>query len=203
MGTNQILLVEGKDDQNVIWALCEQHQIEENFKINDCKGIDNLLKQLTLQFKVSGMRTVGIIIDADDKLNHRWDAVRNKLLGMDFNVPENLPADGLIISNETHKAGVWIMPNNQVNGMLEDFITFLIPEKDHLMPIVYSTLDEIESKGLNLCATHHRAKASIHTWLAWQESPGRPMGSSITKRYLTTDVETCNILINWLNRLYC
>ena len=94
------------------------------------------------------------------------------------------------------------MPDNRVNGMLEDFISFLIPEEDALLPIVHSTLGNIESEGLNRYSLNHHAKASIHTWLAWQSDPGTPLGLSITKRYLTTDVETCNKLLNWLRRLF-
>lgn len=202
METNHILLVEGNDDLHVIWALCNQHQIAENFNVINCNGIDNLIEQLPIRFKGSGIQTVGVVIDADDMLNRRWESVKAKLSSMDFDVPMNLPAEGLIISNNTQKAGVWIMPNNQVNGMLEDFITFLIPEHDKLLPIVDSTLKSIEAKGLNQYATCHRAKASIHTWLSWQKNPGTPLGASITKRYLTTDVVTCDKFIDWLRRLY-
>ncbi len=202
MEHNQILLVEGKNDQHVIWALRDRHHIEKSFDVIDCEGYDNLISQLPVRFKVSGVQTVGIIIDADDRLLQRWDAVKNQLTRLGFAVPDDLPAQGLIVSNNAQKAGVWIMPDNQINGRLEDFMTFLIPENDRLSPIVDSTLENIESKGLNKYAANHRAKASIHTWLAWQKDPGTPMGSSITKRYLTTDVETCTKLIGWLKRLY-
>jgi hypothetical protein len=195
-------LVEGKNDQHVILALCKQHEIEESFNIIDCGGYDNLIDQFPIRFKASGIQTVGTIIDADDKLSQRWEAVKNQLIRLNFDVPHDLPTEGLIVSNNTQKAGVWIMPDNNVNGMLEDFMTFLIPEDDVLLPIVNSTLDTIESKGWRRYAACHRAKASIHTWLSWQRDPGTPMGSSITKRYLTTDVETCTKLIDWLKSLF-
>jgi len=61
----QILLVEGNDDQHVIWALLEKYAIPETFSVVDSKGIDNLFIQLPVRFKQSGIRTIGIIIDAD------------------------------------------------------------------------------------------------------------------------------------------
>ena len=30
-------------------------------------------------------------------------------------------------------------------------------------------------------------KAQVHTFLAWQDEPGRPMGESITRRYFQID----------------
>jgi len=45
-------------------------------------------------------------------------------------------------------------------------------------------------------------KALIHTWLAWQEEPGKPLGTAITARYLDPDVAQVDVLVSWLNRLY-
>jgi hypothetical protein len=45
-------------------------------------------------------------------------------------------------------------------------------------------------------------KAVIHTWLAWQEEPGRPLGTAITARYLDPHVPEVDVLVAWLNRLY-
>ena len=43
---NKKLLVEGNDDQHVIWALCAQFKIIETFDVIDCEGIDKLLEQI-------------------------------------------------------------------------------------------------------------------------------------------------------------
>jgi hypothetical protein len=100
------------------------------------------------------------------------------------------------------KVGVWMMPDNNLNGMLEDFIAFLVPADDKLMPVVTATLQSIEDNEINKYMPIHRSKAAIHTWLSWQEDPGTPMGLSITKKYLNTDTDTCQSLINWLNALF-
>lgn len=94
------------------------------------------------------------------------------------------------------------MPNNNVNGMLEDFISFLVPKDDKLLPIVNSTLQTIEQENLNKYPLTHKAKAVIHFWLSLQEDPGTPMGLGITKRYLSIEEETCLVLIQWLNGLF-
>lgn len=141
-------------------------------------------------------------MDADDKPGERWTKLSNVLTKSGFVIPDDLPEEGLIVSNGKQKAGIWIMPNNKLNGMLEDFISFLIPPDDQLYPIAQSTLGEIEAKGLSNYKPFHKAKATIHTWLAWQEDPGTPLGMSITKKYLTTDEVTCKKFTDWLKELF-
>ena len=47
-----------------------------------------------------------------------------------------------------------------------------------------------------------KPKAVIHTWLAWQKEPGKPMGTAITARFLDPDAPQVDTLIQWLQRLY-
>ena len=199
---NKKLLVEGNDDQHVIWALSKKFHIAENFDVIDCAGISNLEKRIPLTFKLSEIETVGIIMDADTNLRSRWEALQHSLSTVGFKTPDTLPESGLILANEFQKVGVWIMPNNNSNGMLEDFIAFLVPENDLLLPVVNSTLQTIESLNLNKYSAVHKSKAAIYTWLAWQENPGTPMGLSITKKYLSTNETTCRKFIHWLTELF-
>ena len=196
------LLVEGKDDQHVIWALCEKHSISETFNVVDCEGVENLLQELSIRLKLPNAK-IGVLIDADTDPHHRWNECKNILIHQGFTTPDDLPANGFVATNSENKTvGVWMMPNNHTAGMLEDFLAVLIPKGDQLLPIVLTTLDHIEERNLNIYRPEHKSKAVFHTWLAWQENPGTPMGQSITKRYLTTDNETCRRLIEWLTVLF-
>ena len=196
------LLVEGNDDKHVVLALCQKFNIPEIFDVIDCEGIDNLYDNLLLRFKQTDIETIGVLIDADTNLNDRWLHIKNLLSKQGFNMPEKLPSSGLILSNGDIKIGVWVMPNNNTDGILEDFIAFLVPQNDELLPIVDTTLAEIENKELNKYLPIHKSKARIHAWLAYQENPGTPMGLSITKKYLTTDNKNCEQLIAWLTKLF-
>lgn len=199
----QKLLVEGKDDQHVLMALCEKFEIPENFEIIDSKGIDNLLLQLPQRLKESDVTTVGVIVDADTDLAGRWLSIRTILVANDYDVPEQLPAQGLVISHhEKPSVGVWLMPDNATNGMLEDFIRFLVPEDDNLLPVIQANLQNIEKQGLNRYIPDHKSKAVIHSWLAVQENPGTPMGLSITRRYLSTKQANCTQLIDWIRTTF-
>jgi len=200
---NKKLLVEGNDDQHVIWALCEKFTVTENFDVIDCEGITKLYEQLPVRFKQAQVNTIGLIIDADSEIKDRWKSISALLSLQGFTIPQEIPIEGLILKNNSDfKIGVWIMPNNNENGMLEDFISFLVPKEDKILPIVNDTLTNIENQGLNQYALIHKSKATIHTWLSLQSDPGTPMGLGITKRYLTTDEETCLKLVNWLKELY-
>lgn len=200
-----LLLVEGKNDLHVISSLCNQFNIPECFSIKDCESVEKLEAQIPVQFKAS-KSILGIIVDADTDLQARWDSVKSILQDIGFVVVEKtLPEDGLIISDSDgiRRVGVWIMPNNNLNGMLEDFITFFVPKDDQLLAIVDNTLNDIERNGLNKYSLTHKSKARIHSWLSLQEDPGSPLGQGITKRYLTTDEATCQKLMNWITNLFC
>lgn len=205
---SQQLLVEGSEDKRVISSLRKNLKIKESFEIKDCEGCPNLLRQLPILLKGSGnLNTIGVVLDADTDLNNRWKAVYNilKKSGKYDNIPATCDEKGTIIfpiEEDDIKVGVWLMPNNNDKGMLEDFVSFLISEDDKLLPKVDNALSEIEEEKLNQYKEIHKSKARIHTWLAWQENPGTPMGLAITKKYLSTTPIICQDFISWLNKLF-
>ena len=204
----QTLLVEGNDDFHLICNICAAFDVSETFKIEDCKGVTNLLNGLPVRLKGSGeIKTIGIVMDADIDIQARWMQMRQILINSNLysSIPDDCPQGGAIIipdNVDDIKIGVWIMPNNNNNGMLEDFAAFLIPDDDKLLPEVENVLDSLEARGLNKYKPIHHSKAKIHTWLAWQEDPRTPMGSAVTKKYLTTTPPICQEFVNWLNALY-
>jgi hypothetical protein len=199
---NQILLVEGKDDLFVFSNLFEKHQVKQSFKIIDKDGIEQLFLSISIHVKADNS-TIGIVIDADSDISSRWDSLKSILSNLGYKVPNSPAINGTIISsNSLPSIGIWIMPDNDENGMLEDFVKELVPTNDKLMPIVESTLIDIETKSLNNYKLIHKSKAKIHTWLAWQESPGTPMGLAINKTYLETTSKMCTTFITWINKLY-
>lgn len=197
------LLVEGNDDKHVVLALCTKFEICQNFEIIDCKGIDNLIDQIPARLKEPDIEAFGFVVDADSDLHSRWNRLKQLLSLQGFNIPEDLPKNGLIVSESGQiSIGIWMMPDNNLNGMLEDFISFLVPSNDSLLPIVKDHLNNIEAKKLNEYKLIHKSKAIIHSWLAVQEDPGTPMGLSITKKYLSTDDDICLKFVNWMKELF-
>ena len=211
MNINNILLVEGKDDEHVIYAIRDFYGVaKETFKIKDKQGIENVLEE-TDSTLVDGNTDVclGIVIDADDNLNIQWQRVSSILQKADYaNIPPQPDPNGTVIEQENKiKFGVWIMPDNKIErGMLEDFLSFLIPDKDTNQ--VWAKAVKCSQEVLNEVGEEtrfgeiHLSKAQIHAYLAWQKECGKPFGLSITAKYLQANNPNCEKFVNWLNRLF-
>ncbi len=77
MSDNNLLFVEGRDDEHVFKQLLGHYQVPEGFKIQDKQGIDKLLATLPTTLRVnSELDRLGIVIDADLNLGARWDALK-------------------------------------------------------------------------------------------------------------------------------
>jgi hypothetical protein len=204
LSPNNILLVEGIDDEHAMYGLFQKYNIPDVFSVENCKGIDKLLRGINTRLKSEDIQKLGIVIDADQDIAARWTSLKTIFAKSNFVLPNELPSEGLTLEQNSIKIGIWIMPDNNVNGMLEDFTKFLIPDDDNLLPIVERTLNHIEADNLNKYNKHlHKSKALIHTWLAWQEDPGTPQGLAITKKYLTTEnKELSDRFIGWIKRLF-
>jgi len=206
------LVVEGKNDQHVIWALCKYHKVEESFSVeipdidkDRSANKDALIRSIPTRLKQPGtLRALGIVLDADDSLERSWQSVRDKLTVRGYKtVPLQPSPEGTIIKQSgLPKVGVWIMPDNQVPGILEDFIAHLIPEEDKLRSYAENVLSEIEHENLHKYREVAKPKALIHTWLAWQENPGQPLGLAITAQSLQADSPIAQKFVKWLNELF-
>lgn len=196
---NQTLLVEGKNDLHVLSNIFGKHTVKKTFETKDK---DSIYRSIPIYLKTD-IVTLGIIIDAGDNLSGKWEKLRNILSKSGYSIQDSPSLSGTIIKkDDSPTVGIWIMPDNNTNGMLEDFVKQLIPNDDSLIYFVNKSLDEIESNSVNKYKAVHKSKARIHTWLAWQETPGTPMGLAIKKMWLDTDSELCLKFIDWINKLY-
>ncbi len=208
------LLVEGKDDQYVLESIFRQNHISiQQIEIKLLEGINNLSKVLELELKESYIERVGIVIDADTDINSRWQMIVNILKKIGYkDVPRTPDPNETIIhppptddipeiSYPLPIIGIWIMPDNKLPGILENFIQFLVPEGDKLLERAKSCVSQIPPDQ-KLFKNDFIPKAEIHTWLAWQEEPGTPLGQAITKRYLDSEVQEVENLIDWISRLF-
>ena len=208
---NAHLLVEGNDDLHVISVLCEKWKVFETFDIltpemddRIASGIDQLFENFRVHLKGTNKRAIGIVIDADSDLSFRWQQLKDLANEAGYTLPQNPSLNGTIIPpSHSHlpKIGIWIMPNNQATGELEDFVSWLIPDEDELIPHAENVLNTIEADDLARYR-HKRSKAFVHTWLAWQENPGMPMGKAITAKALSANSPIAQTFVDWLNRLF-
>lgn len=200
MATQKKLLVEGNDDVHVVKSLCMAYNIPQVFEVIDKKGLSNLQETLPMELKASDLTALGIMVDADADLAARWQSIRNHLDREGYTVPTHPVAAGTILrAPDKPTVGIWLMPDNQLPGLLEHFVAELIPPGDALWPHAQNCVEHIPEPRFPEVA---RAKANIHTWLAWQAEPGKPMGTAITARYLDPGSARAQGFVNWLQALF-
>jgi hypothetical protein len=195
------LLVEGKDDLSLITNLLSNHQIpvDETLEIHDCKGVQGLLRDSLRLSLEANYDAVGVIVDADLDLRARWDAVRNRLRASGYAPPIEPSPDGLVLTDRVPAVGVWLMPNNVLPGTIEDFARLLIPDADEWWPRAADAVAALPRPRRFPDA--RQRKAEMHTYLAWQEEPGTPLGLAITKKYFQTDTALAHRFADWIRRL--
>lgn len=199
-----VLLVEGKDDEAVIYHLKKHASIHQDaFRVKNKDGYPNLLDTLAVELEASELERLGIVIDADNDLKIRWESIRNRLRNLGYTAMPDMPqAQGVIVAEANKPSvGVWIMPNNQIPGMLEDFVALLVPTADSLWGKAQNCVNLL-SETERRFAQVDLAKAYIYTWLAWQKQPGTPMGAAINQRYLDPDLPIGKEFVTWLKRLF-
>jgi hypothetical protein len=96
--------------------------------------------------------------------------------------------------------GAWIMPDNGSTGALEDFAAALVPASDTLWTRAGEAVDAIPDEERRFPEVR-RSKVHMHTWLAWQEHPGSPMGQAIGKGDLDAQAPAAQRFIAWLRRM--
>ncbi|MDZ4860700.1 MAG: DUF3226 domain-containing protein [Candidatus Hydrogenedentes bacterium] len=201
-----VLLVEGPDDEHVLKHVCGNRGLPKIDEIKPQGGVDRLLENLPVRLKESDLAALGVIIDADIKVASRWDALRTRLVRAGYPNPPTVPDSiGTVILPPANsllpRAGFWIMPDNTTPGALEDFLQFLIPSGSALFEHVKSSVVSIPEDEKRF-TPRMESKAMVHTWLAWQVEPGKPLGTAITARYLDPDVPEVDSLVSWLKRLF-
>ena len=200
-------MVEGTDDKHVLKHICGNRGIPLLDEVESQDGVENLIESLGVRLTLSEEGDViGVVIDADTEISDRWQSIRGRITGVGYqNVPDQPDPDGTILDPPARtllpRLDVWIMPNNRTSGILEDFLRFLVPQPNILFDHAKTSVAAIP-EGERRFKPLDEPKAVIHTWLAWQEEPGRPFGTAISACFLDPSVTEVDVLAAWLKRLF-
>lgn len=206
---DNLLIVEGKDDLRVVPELVEHAGVswgprgDEIVRIHEIDGYANLAAQLRAQLKNAGMVRVGIIVDANSDPAARWQSL-SATLAPECALPAAAPPTGFIAPQTSSKKrlGVWMMPDNAARGMMETFLLALRPAANApLLAHVEGAADTARLHGAPFSAAH-RDKALIHTWLAWQEPPGRQLHDAVKQAMLDASLPYAGPFVAWFKQLY-
>ena len=210
------LYVEGPDDSHAIGHLLRRHGIQCLIEGREGDGTvpnapeilakggrDKMLDAIKTHVEMSDGRSVGFVLDTDDNLQARWSAVRGRLQGFELDLPATMPADGYVgVAKYQARVGVWLMPNNEREGALEEFLVNLVPQGDPLFKLAKSSTEEASRTRVAKFPADKHAKAVLHTWFAWQKEPGRPYGSAINAQFFRHDSPGALDFVAWYKRLF-
>lgn len=208
----KLLLVESDQEVQLLPFLLEENGVEWSQDkrqspvwIESQEGYSNILKEkiISTELQNSGLQAFGILVDADQSMQSRWQEIRLACLSSIPDLPEEISQTGLIhVTTEGIRFGIWIMPNNQSCGMLETFLSYLIPETSE---ILWMYAQEVVGEAKNRGATfidNHRDKANIYTWLAWQKPPGQKFRDAITEKIFAPTSPKGQSFVAWFKTLY-
>lgn len=215
------LLVEGEADKDFFRACCQHLKLSVDvepptqFEAGG-KGKDNALSILPglIDNMADGLITrLGLVIDADFKATEKgFDEalirVKNILESKDYDIktPGRQPSSGFVFKHHDGLPdfGLWIMPDNRNDGLIEDFIKQSIATSDkELFKRAAKTVADLPKP--TKFRTIHTSKAEVATWMAWQEMPGQKLAATVGKegRHLI-DLNTGlpKLFLDWLRRVY-
>lgn len=211
-----ILLVEGESDQSFFKEVCKTLGLDANVKValprdsgrfhNGKAGVFNLLPDLLKQLGDAQITRLAVVVDADSAVNgggyqRAIDKVTDIVEQHGFTLRPN-PDGGILFQHGDGLAdfGLWVMPNNSDEGMLEDWIKSCVHPDEHELfahaETVVDTLPQTKFKPI------HISKAEVATWLAWQKQPGHGLYRVVEDQLIDTNSALSNELCVWLTHVY-
>ncbi len=217
----QRILVEG-NDIHVILQICtknglnqpkgfsDKKDFESNFafksKTGSQLGKPELISHLSALLLESELQTIAIVLDADKSAISTWQSVCAVLQKSGYtDLPKTPGAEGTVIESadpDLPKVGIWIMPDNSSTGEIEDFFLQLIDSQDFRLDHARNSVGYLIDQRPDLLDNSNRSKAEAHTWLAWQQEPGRSMGVALKSNWANAKHPLAISLSQWFSRTF-
>lgn len=184
---------------SVVHNLCRSNGGMPKFQIIDKGGWDELRRGIRGEVLVEGRSAIGIMVDADDSLDSRWQAITERLQAAGIAAPGRPVPNGTIISGRP-RVGIWVMPDNQSAGELEGFVAGMIQPTDPVWPLSENYVDGIPEEHRKFTG-RKIVGAKVHAWLAARRRP-RQMGTAISAGDLDTNAAEAQAFLEWLRDLF-
>ena len=200
---DRVLLVEGESDVHVVRHLCRrQDEPMPSFQIENKGTLGQVLDAIGPELKVSGRRALGVLVDANDSLTDRWLDLSNRCRVENIDLPHQPITTGTILEpgNGRPRLGIWLMPDNESPGELENFVQSLVPTDDPVWPRSENYIDQIPVADRRF-RPGKLVRAKLYAWLATREKPGR-MGAAINVGDLHVDRGLGSTFARWLRSLF-
>jgi len=220
----QSTIVEGEGDRGFFEQVCKSLELNPAIKValpkdyqadyetqlrNSKQGVLKLLEDLLSELldEVAPTKRLAIIVDADHEQEQGLgyqktvEQVSKIAANYDFTLVKN-QANGLYFKHNDGLAefGLWVMPNNQTDGMLEDFIkTCITPNEQSLFGHAVQIVQNVPNPKFK---PHHYSKAEVATWLAWQKPPGHGLYYAVYDNLLDINHALFQEMELWLKNIF-
>ena len=218
MSHKNILLVEGEADRGFFEAICKLLNILVDVRVatpkdmggghNTKEGVlSHLTSALLPQLQDGQLARIGVVVDSDRPMHGSGFAATlqrfTEALAQAGFLPNPSAASGLVFTHQDGLAdlGLWIMPNNADDGMLEDWIKQCLGLAEaNLYQHAENSIDAIP--GAPKFQSWHRTKVEVATWLAWQKKPEHGLYNAAQSDLLNTDAPLFKELQAWLRHVF-
>lgn len=169
-------------------------------------SISKIQAVLGEQLDTPDVQHIGIIVDADKK-----GATARLTSLLDFIQKEigvSLPGAELTEKGFGYQfmddlyVGIWVMPDNKNEGYLEHFMESMIPENDETWQFAQAKVSELEAQNFCNFTKPRIQKALLHTYLAWQKTPGLPMGTAVSAGYFSVENPLVENFADWFKSTF-
>lgn len=220
MLSKRILLVEGKSDQLFYEAACSALNLGTTIHVappssvggraNNKEGALTHLRVLLNQLGDGHIQHLAIVVDADHEAEHGLgyrrtvDRVETIVSEFGFKIAAAAKSrvGGLLFEHpdDLNPFGLWVMPGNLVDGMLEDWLkSCVVAEEVTLFKLASTAVSNLPSPKFKPI---FRSKAEVATWLAWQKFPGRGLGYAIEANLVDQSNAQFKLLAKWLSDVF-
>lgn len=211
-----LIHVEGSDDLHALVGLLKRNGVAyapggvENSPIElpefkAVGAVEALIEGIETAVSLNVEGIVGFVMDADSSVLNRWRSVHYQLAKIGVNAPaDRPPPEGFIGEASEYnntRVGVWLMPDNERDGELEDLLRTLIKDEDPLYELAQTSTDEAKKRGATFPSSDTH-KAVIRAWLAWQKVPGKPYGQAMSSKYFRDISPVADRFVAWFKKLY-
>lgn len=170
-----------------------------------------LLSIIAQQLGDGSVEKLGVVVDADHAslgsgFGATFEKVAGILRGHGYVAPNMVARSvaGLIFSHPEGlpEIGVWIMPDNGSDGMLEDFVRQSVEEADQaaLLSAAVTVVGKLDKPLFD--RKRHLSKAEVATWLAWQKIPGKGIESAAGDGLIKLNAPLVSEFNAWLKRTF-
>ena len=174
----KVVVAEGRDDVHLVQVVAT-HLGLVGFQILSFDGVDNLRGYLKALPSVSGfdqVRSLGIVCDAEDSADARFQSVSNGLLAAGLPAP----AAPLSATEGTPRVVVLINPHGAAHGSLED-VCVASAGADPAIPCVDAYLDCL--RRAEIPGPRNTAKTRAHAFIASRDRPDVSLGIALQRSY--------------------